>query len=759
MKRFFLLLTAGILFSVVIYGQAFQNGFDFTLPYNDTTLGEFLPQFPEGPITDDDFVSTDGQGSFIVNGKPYRFFGVNLVSQGAFPSKEDAAVVAGRMRKYGINLVRFHHMDNPWSDGSLFYGTNGTRSLNLDNLDRLDYFIYQLKKQGIYVNMNLNVSRTFKPSDGVVDADSLSDYAKGLTQFDPVMISLEKEYAEMLLGHTNTYTGMSLAHDPVLAVVEIINENTLFRMWYSGNLRPIANGGTLPVYYNNMLDSLWNDFLLEKYGTTSALANAWNQDLITGDTLFKDGFEDGMGNEWVVELHNTAMATATINSEAATGSSAALVTITSTSDADWHTKFKYVGASVKKDSVYEVLIKAKADEIKGITISFQRENSPWTFYNGFDIMLDTVYREYKVSFKAPEDNTGYLRVGISFMNKTGQFWFDDFVFKKQSTTGLNEGETLESRNISRVGYNEIASYSKMRVSDMTEFYAKVQSDFLTGMKDFLTGPLGVIAPLTGTNWFTGPEDVYVQNTLDYIDNHAYWDHPSFPNTPWSTTDWTINNTPVLTSESGIVENLFNGLSVINKPYTISEYNHAYPNQYQAEMLPLITSYLSFNDADGLMIFDYSGSWNFAINMISGYFDIHRNTSLMGSFPVFSYAFRHNLIKPASETIEIKYSHKDIMKMPFSVRNSWSAHYPYDYKLGYTHHIALSFDNVEDADLSGLPVASSSPYSFDDSQLYWDKDGLFKIDAEKFSSITGYLDQFTGASNRMMTVSSGSGFGG
>lgn len=758
MKKSFFLIISISFFLLNASPQSFQEGFEFNLPWDDTTLVEFLPEFDQTTITNEDFVSTDEYGNFILNDESYRFFGVNLTTKGAFPEKEHAPIIAARMKKFGINLVRFHHIDNPWSNGSLFYGENGTRSFNSAILDRLDYLIYQLKLHGIYVNMNLNVSRTFENEDGVVDADSLSDFGKGVTQFDPWMIALQKEYAEMLLNHTNPYTGIPLSRDPVLAMVEIINENSLYRMWYSGALKPISEGGKLPVYYNNQLDSLWNDFLIEKYDSTAVLDSVWSEDLLKGDTIFFDGFEKGIGEQWLVELHNTALAETYTSNSAATGDSSACVEVTATSDVDWHTKFKFVGSSIKKDSIYEVILKARSEVPQGIKISFQRDNSPWTFYGSHDLMLDTLFNEYKVSFKAPEDNNANLRVGISFHNKTGKFWFDDFVFKKQSKIGLESDESLTRRNITRIGSNQIHSFTQARVRDMTAFYAKVQKDFLDEMHSWLEDNLGVIAPITGTNWFTGSEDVYVQSGLDYIDNHSYWDHPQFPNTPWSPIDWKINNTPMLTANSSTIENLFNGMIVKNKPYTVSEYNHAFPNQYQPELLPVITSYLSFNDADGFMLFQYSSEWDYQTNRINRYFDINRNTCIMGSFPLFAYVFRNNLIKSADNILEINYSREDILQMPFNLENWWSAHYPYNEKLAYTNRIELSFDNQQDLDISELPAPSTEPYDFNDRILYWDKQGLFKINTEKFSSITGHLDRFSGATAGSLKLVSSSDFG-
>lgn len=48
---------------------------------------------------------------------------------------------------------------------------NDTLKLDPERLDRLDFFIAELKKRGIYSDLNLNVGRNYKAGDGVPDYD------------------------------------------------------------------------------------------------------------------------------------------------------------------------------------------------------------------------------------------------------------------------------------------------------------------------------------------------------------------------------------------------------------------------------------------------------------------------------------------------------------------------------------------------------------------------------------------------------------
>ena len=96
------------------------------------------------------------------DGRPVRFFGVNIASDDAFPSAADAELLARRLAKGGVNIARLHHMDNPWSvksDGSLWSKDRPEHlELSAPQLDKVHRLIATLARHGIYSNLNLKVS-------------------------------------------------------------------------------------------------------------------------------------------------------------------------------------------------------------------------------------------------------------------------------------------------------------------------------------------------------------------------------------------------------------------------------------------------------------------------------------------------------------------------------------------------------------------------------------------------------------------------
>jgi len=156
----------------------------------------------------------------------------------------------------------------------------GTRLLSKEALDKLDYFIYQLKENGIYVDLNLLVARRFTPEDGLpreIESVEWKDQ-QALGFFMEEIENLEKEYARQLLTHFNPYTGMTYAEDPVIAFVEIVNEQGLVNSWLMGVL------DKLPEVFKSRLKEKWNNYLLSKYGSTDNLRSIWGS-LREGRTL------------------------------------------------------------------------------------------------------------------------------------------------------------------------------------------------------------------------------------------------------------------------------------------------------------------------------------------------------------------------------------------------------------------------------------------------------------------------------------------
>lgn len=198
------------------------------------------------------------QGGHLVTGvgKRIRLWGVNLTdwSPGStmIPAKEDAHLWAATLARYGVNCARQQFLDLPAPRGLIAAGRTDTRAFDPAQLDREDYFLAELEKQGIYIDINLLVGRPFLAGDGVTDANKIHEGAKGSSLYDKMLIDLQKDYARQLLTHVNPYTGHSYVHDPAVAIVEINNENAIW----------LGSRGPSP-FYDRELDTIYNEWLTQ----------------------------------------------------------------------------------------------------------------------------------------------------------------------------------------------------------------------------------------------------------------------------------------------------------------------------------------------------------------------------------------------------------------------------------------------------------------------------------------------------------------
>ena len=180
-----------------------------------------------GPAGVHGFVRVEG-GRLVTAAGELRLSGANLTGSGNFPSKPDAVRLADKLMRFGINAVRLHYMDpigeyaNFMMSGEPCLCAKGTNDLDFafmpEQLDKLEFLVAELKKRGIYVDLNLHVGR-FHGRLG---------HRKGETLYNPELIASQKEYARRLLNHVNPHTGLAWKDEPAVFLVEIANEDSIF---------------------------------------------------------------------------------------------------------------------------------------------------------------------------------------------------------------------------------------------------------------------------------------------------------------------------------------------------------------------------------------------------------------------------------------------------------------------------------------------------------------------------------------------------
>ncbi|MFC1620955.1 hypothetical protein ACFL2G_01495 [Candidatus Omnitrophota bacterium] len=266
------LLASFAFFPVDLFKGKEEDWFPFHIPWNyceDSRLDfSFLLDSPAGKHG---FLTVKDGHFYFEDGKRARFWGVNIHSDTAcFPTRKQAEDVSKRLAQLGCNIVRMHFLDNEEPHGVIESHRNDSQHLSGSQMDRLDYFIYQLKRNGIYVCfdvLGLGV-RAFKKDDMLPELKGMPRGARGISFFNKRIIELSKQFAFDFLSHVNPYTGVNYLDDPAIAFVEMTNENSLF----------FKSCRDFPAYYENEIEGLWKKWLAGKDRDGDSKVGYWGDD-------------------------------------------------------------------------------------------------------------------------------------------------------------------------------------------------------------------------------------------------------------------------------------------------------------------------------------------------------------------------------------------------------------------------------------------------------------------------------------------------
>lgn len=230
--------------------------------------------------------SPDGDSIHLGDGTPVRFWGVNLSSNEAGQPDTILDHTARRLAKLGVNMVRYH---SPlWADNGIGYG-NAAGPVTLDpaKVERLHRLVAACKAQGIYTNLSWYFPLWIN------DAGRL-----GLAGYDDKPPDKRKPFAVLffndqaqqhyfdslreLLRTPNPHTGLPLAEDPAVGLIELCNEDSLF-FW-------TFNRKTIPPAQWEILERKFAAYLIEKHGSLNNAIARWpkadhEHDDVAGQTI------------------------------------------------------------------------------------------------------------------------------------------------------------------------------------------------------------------------------------------------------------------------------------------------------------------------------------------------------------------------------------------------------------------------------------------------------------------------------------------
>ncbi|MBI1337436.1 MAG: hypothetical protein GC164_10795 [Phycisphaera sp.] len=207
------------------------------------------------------YVTRQGNQFKLGNNDVVRFWAVNVSSAIAAQDHDTLDYMARRLAKLGVNMVRFH---------SPLFDPNDLDKIDPRKLDNLFYLVTALKKQGIYTTLSFYFPLwvNVKPEYGIEGYDTIENkHPFGLIYFNERLQSAHRAWMKQLLTTPNPYTGVTLSDDPALAVVELVNEDSLFFWTFSHTNIPDAQW--------QKINKLFGDDLTLKYGSVAKALEAW----------------------------------------------------------------------------------------------------------------------------------------------------------------------------------------------------------------------------------------------------------------------------------------------------------------------------------------------------------------------------------------------------------------------------------------------------------------------------------------------------
>ena len=210
------------------------------------------------------YVKRKGKDLTLGSGKPVRFWAVNVSSNNAGGSRQSVDYLARKLAKLGVNMVRFH--------SPMFDRGADVSKVDAKKLDNLHYLVAAMKKQGIYTKISFYFPLWFdiKKGYGIPGYDTIANKKPfALLYFDKRMQEIHRSWARGLLTTRNPYTGVPLAREPAVAMVEIINEDNYFFWTFSKKNIPPVQWKKLEMLYNKWLAS-------KNISRRGKLADAWH---------------------------------------------------------------------------------------------------------------------------------------------------------------------------------------------------------------------------------------------------------------------------------------------------------------------------------------------------------------------------------------------------------------------------------------------------------------------------------------------------
>jgi hypothetical protein len=308
--------------------------------------------------------------------------------------------------------------------------------------------------------------------------------------------------------------------------------------------------------------------------------------------------------------------------------------------------------------------------------------------------------------------------------------------KLRAIAGVADGQP-----ILRLMGREIAAAPPERFYTELEFFMEMERRYFLDMQSYLKDTLKVKAPLVASadHSHSGSSYPLLASTslLDIVDGHTYWRHPGprgIPNTP-------MVNDP---RNSTVVE--LSRTAFAGKPYTVSEVNHPFPNDYASEGIPILAAYAALQDWDGVFwyTFEPKASPKGPVDwkpIVGDPFDISHNPVKMPQLAAGALMFVRGDVRAAQQVIKRSYSRRqvqDSIRLPGAERPYFTPGFPPLLPLRHGSRIAT----LDGKPAEKIELRAADPIVSDTNELVWSMSpeigGIVTVDTERTQAAIGFV---------------------
>lgn len=304
---------------------------------------------------------------------------------------------------------------------------------------------------------------------------------------------------------------------------------------------------------------------------------------------------------------------------------------------------------------------------------------------------------------------------------------------------------------------QVAQAPTERFYAEAEFYNDLQRDYFLEMKKYLRERLKsrslIIATADHSHANSGYPILRATTGMDIIDGHTYWQHPESYVRKLPMVNDPENSTVVELSRSALA----------GKPYTVSEVNNPFPNDYAGEGIPILAAYAGLQDWDAIYWYTFEPKsdpvWK---PYVGDAFDISLDPLKMPELAAGALEFLRGDVAKARTTSERSYSEQEVfdsMLIPTTERPYYTDGFPLTLPL--EHEVRIS-------SLSGPPtgtfvksIASNTIVS-DTHELKWSLDeghtnGLVTVNTPNNQALIGFVKEHGAISLQNMSAETNNHF--